>query len=247
MALSEYKTALVTGASSGIGTECVKALREGGLEVIALARREERLEALARETGCRALVLDMTDTDALYRTLGALEIDILVNNAGLGRGFAGFLNSSKAEIDEMIEVNVTAAIHAVRAVGEGMVQRQRGHIVNIGSIAGLYPLGVPVYAATKGAIHLFAQNLRLDLKGTGVRLTEICPGRVMTEFFDGAIADEAKRREMVSSFQILKAEDIAAAIMFALEAPWHVNVSTIELTPTEQAPGGLVNAPVKRT
>lgn len=246
MALSDYKTALVTGASSGIGAECVKALRGRELEVVALARREDRLENLARETGCRPLALDVTDTDALYRSLGELEVDILVNNAGLGRGFSGFLKSSKAEIDEMIDVNVNAAIHAVRAVGEGMAARQRGHIVNIGSIAGLHPVGVPVYGATKGAIHLFAQNLRLELKGSGVRVTEICPGRVATEFFDSAITDEAKRREALSGFEVLKPEDIAAAIMFALEAPWHVNVSTIELTPTEQAPGGLVIEPVSK-
>ncbi len=244
MALSDYKTALVTGASSGIGAACVKALREGGLEVLALARRKDRLESLARETGCRTLVLDMKDTEALYRALGDVEADILINNAGLGRGFAGFLASSKAEIDEMIDVNVAAAIHAVRAVAAGMAARRRGHIVNIGSIAGLYPIGFPVYGATKGAVHLFNQHLRIDLKGTGVRLTEICPGRVETEFFDTAIPDAKKRDAFMKGFKALQSRDIAAAILYALDTPWHVNVSLIELTPTEQSPGGAVIVPV---
>ncbi len=240
MALSDYKTALVTGASSGIGAACVVALRDRGLEVVAMARRKERLESLAKQTGCRTVVLDVKNTEALYRQLGELEADILVNNAGLGRAFGGFLKSSQAEIDEMIDVNVTAAIHAVRAVAEGMAARQRGHIVNIGSIAGLYPIGFPVYGATKGAIHLFVQHLRVDLKGTGVRLTEICPGRVETEFFDTAIPDQAKRQAFMSGFQALRPGDIAAAIVFALDTPWHVNVSLIELTPTEQSPGGAI-------
>ena len=123
---------------------------------------------------------------------------------------------------------------------------RRGHIVNIGSIAGLYPIGFPVYGATKGAVHLFAQHLRIDLKGTGVRLTEICPGRVETEFFDTAIPDAAKRDAFMHGFKALEAKDIAAAILYALETPWHVNVSLIELTPTEQSPGGAVIEPVKK-
>ena len=246
MPLSDYKTALVTGASSGIGAACVTALRERGIDVVATARRPERLAALAAETGCRTLQLDVRDTDALYRELSGLEADILINNAGLGRGFAGFLKSSKDDIEEMIDVNVTAAIHAVHATAQGMAARKRGHIVNIGSIAGLYPIGFPVYGATKGAIHLFAQHLRIDLKGTGVRMTEICPGRVATEFFDTAIPDAEKRTAFMSGFSPLRPEDIAAAIVYALDAPWHVNVSTIELTPTEQAPGGAVIQPVER-
>ena len=172
----DYKTALVTGASSGIGAACVRALAAEGLAVTATARRADRLEALAAETGCTPLALDLRDTDAVYERLSGLEVDVLVNNAGLGRGYEGFLKSSKDQIDEMIEVNVSAAIHVVRAVAEGMAARTRGHIVNIGSIAGLYPIGFPVYGATKGAVHLFGQHLRIDLAGRGVRLTEICPG-----------------------------------------------------------------------
>ena len=245
MSNTDYKTALVTGASSGIGAACVRKLRGQGLDVLALARRRERLEALAAETGCRPLVLDIDDTDAVYRELGALETDVLVNNAGLGRGFEGFLKSSPQDIDEMIRINVSAALHVVRAVGTGMAARKRGHLVNIGSIAGLYPIGFPVYGASKGAIHLFNQHLRIDLKGLGIRVTEICPGRVSTEFFDSAIKTEADRAAFTGGFQILQPEDIAEAVAYAVGAPWRVNVAMIELTPTEQSPGGAVIAPVE--
>jgi len=172
MAISDYKTALVTGASSGIGEASVKALREAGLDVVAVARREEKLAQLADATGCEALPLDLTDTDAVYAKLGDREFDILVNNAGLGRGYEGFFKSSKADIDQTIDLNVTAAIHVVRAVAAGMVTRERGHIVHIGSIAGLYPLGFPVYGGTKGAIHLFAQHLRMAVTIRPRRLSD---------------------------------------------------------------------------
>ena len=244
--MAEYKTAVVTGASSGIGAACVRALRDRGLHTIALARREDRLAALAEATGCEPLVLDLHDRDAIYDRLGGLGIDVLVNNAGLGRGFTGFLESDRDEIEEMIDINVTAAIHVVRAVAAGMAERKRGHVVNIGSIAGLYPIGMPVYGASKGAIHLFAQHLRVDLKGTGIRLTEICPGRIDTEFFETAFDDPDKRKAFRSGFEILVPDDVAAAMLYAVTAPWRVNVSTIELTPTEQAPGGAMITPVER-
>jgi NADP-dependent 3-hydroxy acid dehydrogenase YdfG len=120
-----------------------------------------------------------------------------------------------------------------------MVNRKRGHIINIGSIAGLYPMASSVYGGSKGAVHLINQNLRLELSGTGVRATEICPGRVKTEFFDVAFSDNPqKKEEMMSGLTLLTQEDIADAIMFALKAPWRMNVSLIEITPTEQVPGG---------
>lgn len=244
--IGDYKTALVTGASSGIGAACVTSLREQGLRTIALARREDRLATLAETTGCETLVLDLHDRDAIYDRLGDLEIDVLVNNAGLGRGFRGFLESDRTEIEEMIDINVTAAIHVVRAVAAGMAERKRGHVVNIGSVAGLYPIGFPVYGATKGAIHLFAQHLRVDLKGTGIRLTEICPGRIDTEFFETAFTNDEDREAFRSGFELLAPEDVAAAVLYAVAAPWRVNVSMIEMTPTEQAIGGAFITPVER-
>ncbi|MBM08092.1 MAG: oxidoreductase [Magnetovibrio sp.] len=240
MVLSEYKTALVTGASSGIGAACVRALREKGLDVVALARREDRLAPLAKETGCRIMVQDLMDTAAIYTELPSLNADILVNNAGLGRGYDGFLKSTPDEIDQMVNLNVSAAFHVVRAVAEGMAERKSGHIVQIGSIAALYPIGLPVYGGTKGAIHMFSQHFRIELAGTGVRHTEICPGRIATEFFDSAFKAEKDRDAFLSGYSPLQPSDIAAAVLFAVDTPWHVNVSTIELTPTEQAPGGAL-------
>lgn len=240
MSIFDYKTALVTGASSGVGAACVRKLRKAGLEVVALARREDRLAQLAEETGCEALSLDLLQTEEIYERLGERTFDILINNAGLGRGHDGFFKSSPAEIDQMIDLNVSAALHVVRAVAGGMVERSCGHIVQIGSITGLHTLGFPAYSATKGAIHSFAQNLRMELKGTRVRQTEICPGRTETEFFDAAFKTAEEKDQFLAGFTPLKPENIADAVLFALEAPWHVNVSLIELSPTEQIPGGAI-------
>lgn len=245
MALTDYRTALVTGASAGIGAATVRALAAKGLDVIAVARRRNKLEALAGETGARPLVLDLCDTKALYAALGPLTVDILVNNAGLGRGMDDFLTADAADIDMTIDTNVSAFLHVTRALAPGMAARKRGHIVNIGSVAGLYPLQSPIYGASKGAVRLASQNMRLNLQGTGVRLTEICPGRVVTEFLAGAAGAEAAR-ETYGQFNELQAEDVADTIVFALDAPWHVNLSTIEIVPTEQAFGGVHNQPVAR-
>ena len=138
-----------------------------------------------------------------------------------------------------------AATHVLRAVLPSMVARKRGHVVNISSVAGLYPIKSSVYGASKGAVHLLSQNLRLELQGSGVRVTEICPGRVATEFFDVAIDDAALRAKVKDTgIEELTAEDIAGAIMFALDAPWRVNVNLIELQPTEQTFGGFSLNPV---
>ncbi|MHA1154110.1 MAG: SDR family oxidoreductase [Alphaproteobacteria bacterium] len=245
MALDDYKTALVTGASSGIGAAVVTALSKRGLSVTAAARREERLEALAKETGCTPLVLDLRDTKALYDTLGGLEVDILVNNAGLGRGFEALFEVLPEDIDTTLGTNVVAAVHVVRAVAAGMVKRQRGHIVNIGSIAGLYPIKSSLYGASKGAVHLLSQNLRVELQGSGVRVTEICPGRVETEFFQVAVGEEEAKKHY-AGFEILQPQDVADAILYALDTPWRVNIGTIELTPTEQYAGGVTIVPVEK-
>lgn len=244
MALSDYETALVTGASSGIGAAVVTSLCDAGLTVYAAARRRDRLDELAAETGCLPLVLDVLDTDRIYAELADKGIDILVNNAGLGRGIEGFANTSPGDIEVTIQTNVLAALHVVRAVIPGMNERARGHIVNIGSVAGLYPVNSIVYGASKGAVHLMSQNMRVELAGSGIRVTEICPGRVATEFFDTAFDDEQAKRDFSSGFDILQAEDIAATIRFALDMPRHVNIGLIEMTPTEQHLGGGTITPV---
>ena len=242
---TNYRTALVTGASAGIGAAAARALAGAGLAVTAAARRADRLEALARETGATPLPLDLRDTDALYAALEPLEVDVLVANAGLGRGMDDFLAAGRSDIDLTVETNVTAFLHTLRAVLPGMRARGRGHVVAIGSVAGLYPIRSPIYGASKGAVRLASQNLRLDLAGSGVRVTEICPGRVVTEFLAGAAGAEEARRTY-GAFAELRPEDIADAILYAVRAPWRVNVSTVEIAPTEQAFGGIRITPVER-
>ncbi|NIP47288.1 MAG: SDR family NAD(P)-dependent oxidoreductase [Gammaproteobacteria bacterium] len=240
MALEDYSCALVTGASSGIGAAVVRSLRARGLTVHAVARRRERLEVLAEETGCECHELDVRDTARVFEVIGALDADIVVNNAGLGRGFGNLHEARPEDIDTTIDTNVRAAIQVLRASLPGMLARNRGHLVNMSSVSALHPLASTVYGASKAALHLLSQNLRLELAGSRVRVTEICPGRVSTEFFDAAIDEPEKRSALkVTGITELAAGDIADAVIYALDAPWRVNVSLIELQPTEQIFGGM--------
>ena len=192
MALTDYETALVTGASSGIGEATVRALSERGIQVYAAAWSKEKLDLLASETGFIPVVLDVQDKDAIYNTLNDLEIDILVNNAGLGKGFEALFEANPDDIQTTLETNVIGAAQIICAVGAGMVKRNRGHVVNIGSVAGLYPINSSVYGSSKMAIHSMSQNLRIELKGTRIRVTEIFPDRVATNFFNIAVNDPKK-------------------------------------------------------
>lgn len=233
-------TALVTGASAGIGAGIVRRLAVDGWEVHALARRAERLEALARETGCTPHAVDVRDGAALERLMAGLAPDVLVNNAGLGAGITGLASATREQIAQTIDTNVTATLDLLRLAIPGMIARKRGHIVNIGSIAGLYPTVSAVYGGSKGAIRLISQNLRIELRGTGIRVTEICPGRVTTEFYEAAVPDpELSAKMKQTGIRELSPADIAAAVAYAVSAPAHVGVATIELHPVEQTYGGV--------
>ncbi len=238
-------TALVTGASSGIGAAVVRSLAANGWQVHALARRAARLEALANETGCVPQALDIRDGAALERLMAGLAPDLLVNNAGLGAGITGLTGATREEVARTIDTNVTAVLELLRLTLPGMVARRRGHVVNLGSVAGLYPLVSAVYGASKGAVRLMSQNLRLELRGTGARVTEICPGRVSTEFYDAAVPDPATRERIkTTGIREISPDNIAEAILYAVSAPAHVNVSTIELQPVEQTFGGVQFDPI---
>ena len=243
MAGGKLRSALVTGASSGIGAAAVRALTGAGMKVWALARRADRLEALAAETGCVPVVADVRDGAALEAALADLAPDVLLNNAGLGAGITGLLTASRDDIETTISTNVTALLEITRQVLPGMIARGRGHIVNIGSVAGLYPINSVVYGGSKGAVHLISQNLRLELRGTGIRVTEICPGRVSTEFMEVAVPEGADFPAK-TPIREMTPDDIAAAVIYAVEAPAHVNVSTIELQPTEQTFGATRFDPI---
>tara|TARA_A100001011_G_scaffold303102_1_gene316986 strand:- start:555 stop:1292 length:738 start_codon:yes stop_codon:yes gene_type:complete len=241
---NNYKTALVTGASSGIGEATVHLLVKNNIKVYALARRKNKLNQLTKKTGCTPIVMDIRDSKSLEK-LKKYKIDILVNNAGLGRGFTKIFNTKSKDINTTIDTNVNALLQLLRCITPNMVKNKRGHIINIGSIAGLYPLSSSVYGGSKGAVHLINQNLRIELSGTGVRCTEINPGRVATEFFDVAFDNAKDRKKMTTGLTVLKSNDIAECILFAINAPAHVNVSMIEVTPTEQTPGGVIIEKIK--
>jgi NADP-dependent 3-hydroxy acid dehydrogenase YdfG len=239
------RATLVTGASSGIGEAVVRKLAAAGWQVHALARRGARLQALANETGCTPHILDIRDGAALEHLTASLAPDLLVNNAGLGAGITGLATATREEVAQTVDTNVTAVLDLLRLTLPGMIARGRGHVVNIGSVAGLYPTVSAVYGASKGAVRLMGQNLRIELRGTGVRVTEICPGRVSTEFYDAAIPDPTIRdRLKTTGIRELSPSDIADAIHYAVSAPAHVNVSTIELQPVEQTFGGAQFDPV---
>ena len=238
MLSSNYKTALVTGASSGIGEAIVRLLSDKGYKVTALARTKSKLIKLKKDTGCEYVLMDIRKTSEIEK-LKKKKFDIFINNAGLGKGFDKIYKTKANDIETTIDTNVKAFLQLLRCIVPNMVKRKKGHVINIGSIAGLYPLSSSVYGGSKGAVHLISQNLRLELSGTGIRCTEINPGRVDTNFFDIAFNTKKDAMRMKTGLTILKPIDVANSILFAIETPAHVNISSIEITPTEQAPGGV--------
>jgi NADP-dependent 3-hydroxy acid dehydrogenase YdfG len=244
MPFSDYTTALVTGASTGMGAAIAERLTKRGLTVHAVARNEERLKELADKTGAVPHVVDLTDTTALTAAVQDLEIDVLVNCAGVSRP-GNILDSSEQDIDELVDVNLRGLLQLTRLVLPGMVERDLGHVVNISSIAGLYNFyGHTVYHATKAAVHQVSRQLRNDTVGKRIRVTEICPGRVETEIFGrnmgGSPEAMAEAWETYyEGYESLTTDDIVNALDYAIESPRHVNVGMLELMPTFQVPGGL--------
>ena len=236
-----YRIAVVTGASRGIGRAVVTALAGRGMEVHAVARSAAALAELAAATGCRTHALDVADGAALAEAVGGLAVDVLVNNAGLAQGGGPLYDTPPDELEAMLRANVAGTVNALRAVVPGMVARDRGHVVNLGSIAATCPApGSPAYAATKAAVHSLSRNLRLDLFGSRVRVTEIAPGRVRTGIHAGYVGgDMAKAEEaFYRGYECLEPEDIAGAVLFALDAPPRMDVTYMEILPTLQVYGG---------
>jgi NADP-dependent 3-hydroxy acid dehydrogenase YdfG len=244
MPFSDYKTALVTGASGGMGWAIAERLASKGLEVHGLARSGAKLKELEAKAGVVPHEIDITDTKALTDLVGGLEIDVLVNNAGVSRP-GSLLQSEAFDVDEQIDVNFRAALHLARLTLPGMMARDSGHIVNITSMAGQYEFGGHIaYHATKAAMHTVSRQLRVDAFGRRVRVTEISPGRVETDIF--AIVEkidpaEAKRKYF-EGFEMPQVSDIADAVEYAIGTPQYVNIGMIELLPTLQVPGGLRTA-----
>ncbi|MET0134282.1 MAG: SDR family oxidoreductase [Kibdelosporangium sp.] len=243
--MSKDKIAFVTGASTGFGAAIARRFAAEGAHVIASARRADKLRELAAELGDRVLPLelDVRDRAAVHAAIAQLppafaEIDVLVNNAGLALGLEPAQRADEDDWDRMVDTNCKGLVYCTRAVLPGMVERGRGHVLNIGSVAGTYPYpGGNVYGATKAFVHQFSLNLRSDLHGTGVRVTCVEPGMVGgTEFskvrFEG---DEDKADAVYDGMRPLTAEDIAESVYWATSQPAHVNVNTIELMPVAQS------------
>ena len=236
---------LVTGATSGFGAAIARLAVREGARVIATGRRTERLEALKAELGpdrVLPLTLDVRDRAAVGAGLGALpegwrNVDLLVNNAGLALGLEPAHRADLDEWDRMVDTNVKGLLYVTRAVLPGMVDRKRGHVVNIGSTASEFPYpGGNTYGGTKAFVYQFSLNLRADLAGTGVRVTDIEPGMCGgTEFSNVRFKDDAKAAAVYAGTDPLTAEDIAEAVWWAASRPGHVNINSLQLMPVCQS------------
>ena len=243
------RTVLVTGATAGFGAAIARRYAAAGARLVLCGRRGERLAALAGELGVpvHPLVLDVRDRACVSGAIQALPaqfaaIDVLVNNAGLALGLEPAHQTDLDDWDTMVDTNVKGLMYVTRAVLPGMVARDRGHVVNIGSIAGTYPYpGGNAYGATKAAVAQFSLNLIADLVKTGVRVTNIEPGlcggsEFSTVRFHGDAEAAAK---VYAGTTPLTSEDVAEAVLWATSLPAHVNIGRIEMMPTCQAPAGL--------
>ncbi len=237
--------ALITGASSGIGKACAEALAKEGRNLILVSRGKEKLEKVAQ--GIRssdgvdvlAFEVDLSDiaqVDAFFGKIKDKQIDVLINNAGIARGKTTLEELPWADIEECVGTNIVGFTRVAQLMVP-FLKKTTGHIVNISSIAGIEAYeGGNVYCGTKAYVKMLSRNLRIDLHGTGVRVTDIAPGAVETEFsltrFRG---DMEKAKKVYEGFVALKAEDVAACIVFALKQPPHVNIDYMLVMPTAQA------------
>ena len=232
------KRALVTGASAGIGAATARALARAGAHVVLAARRRPKLEALAAEIGrADVLTLDVRDAGAVAAALEGLELDVVVNNAGLAHGVHPLQAGKLEDWASMIETNVKGVLNVLHATLPGLAARGAGDHVFLGSVAGrqVYP-GGNVYCATKSAVRALYEAARIDLCGTGVRVTTVDAGAVQSEFslvrFEG---DRERAAAVYRGFEPLRPEDVADAILWAVTRPAHVNVGEIVLWPAQQA------------
>jgi 3-hydroxy acid dehydrogenase/malonic semialdehyde reductase len=245
MSSLKNKIVFITGASAGIGEACAKLLAAQGAKLILTARRLERLETLKKElkTPVYIIQLDVSDAKAVEQAIDALpedwkNIDILINNAGLASGLELLADAFVEQFDRMIDTNIKGLLYVTRAVLPLMIENQKGHIVNLASIAGhvVYPKGI-VYSATKHAVRAITNGLRQEVHGKNIRVTDISPGAVETEFSLVRFGDAEKAAKVYEGYDPLTASDIADAIIYALSRPQHVSINDIVITPTAQLVG----------
>ncbi len=246
------KTALITGATSGIGRATAQLFAANQINLILCGRRQDRLEALQNDLGAKTKVyilnLDVRDKDAVLSSIHNLpeefsNIDILINNAGNAHGLEPINDGSVEDWDAMLDINVKGLLYVSKAIIPQMVSKKSGHIINIGSTAGkeVYPKG-NVYCASKHAVDAINQGMRMDLNPYGIRVGAVNPGLVETEFskvrFKG---DDVRAETVYSGYQPLKPEDIADIIHFVVTRPYHVNIADLVVMPTAQASSTILN------
>lgn len=239
---------LITGATAGFGAAMAKRFVNSGHTVIATGRRIERLQELKTQLGERLypLELDVRDEKNLEKALDSLpselkEIDVLINNAGLALGTDPAHRAQASDWETMVETNIMGLLRCTHKILPGMVKRNRGHIINLGSVAGEFPYpGGNVYGATKAFVHQLSLNLRADLLGTNVRVTNIEPGMCQSEFSEVRFRGDKEKAEAVyKGMKPLSSDDIAETIEWVMTRPSHVNINVISLMPTDQAFGGF--------
>lgn len=246
------KVALVSGASSGIGAAIARKFADKGIALIICGRREARLQALKNELSSKVpvhvLCFDVADKNASYNALESIpsnfsDIDILVNNAGNAHGLGAVHEAEMADWELMIDINVKGLLYLSQWVSKKMVQKKRGQIINISSIAGkeTYP-GGNVYCASKSAVSAFTEAMRKDLYAHNIRVSSICPGLVETEFSEVRFkGDKDKASKVYQGYRPLQANDVAHVALYMVEAPEHVNIADVLILPTDQASATLVN------
>lgn len=237
------RVAVVTGASSGIGAACVRALRTAGFAVVGGARRVDRLRAVCEPVGARALPLDVTDQGSVDAFVAELDsCAVLVNNAGGALGFEPVVQADDEQWRTMYETNVLGLMRMTRALVPLLEREDPGHVVDVVSTAGLdvYPNGGG-YTAAKHAAHAVTQTLRLELLGRPVRVTEVDPGLVETEFSIVRLGDEDRARQVYAGMTPLTAEDVADVVAYAVTRPGHVNIDQVVMRPLDQATSTMVH------
>jgi 3-hydroxy acid dehydrogenase/malonic semialdehyde reductase len=248
----EKRTALITGATSGIGMATAQLFAEKNIHLILCGRRRERLtklsEELSQKTEVTTLHFDVRDKEVVFQKINSVpeafsEIDILINNAGNAHGLDPIQTGDTEDWDAMLDINVKGLLYVSKAVIPGMLDRAHGHIINIGSTAGkeVYPNG-NVYCASKHAVDAINQGMRLDLNGKGIKVGAINPGLVETEFSEVRFKGDSQRAEKVyKGYTPLRPEDIAEIIWFTVSRPPHVNIADLTVMCLDQASSTIVN------
>lgn len=244
------KTALITGATSGIGRATAEKFANHDINLILCGRRQERLDtiqsALEKQTNVHTLNFDVRDKDAIFETMESLpnefkQIDILINNAGNAHGKNPIQAGNLEDWDAMMDINVKGLLYVSKAIIPQMTERQSGHIINIGSSAGrdIYPNG-NVYCGSKAAVLAISEGMRMDLNPFGIKVSAINPGMVETEFSEVRFKGAANSNDAYIGYKALQPEDIADIIYFTISRPSHVNIADLLVFPTAQASNVII-------